>query len=618
MINFLLSAVLSMHVCKHDEFMSKMMARRHILEKNKTKTKEFNIIEDISSKRKPIRVHFDFDYLDEKNPFRCNEVGEIVDVWGEKKICYEYDILDNQKKQVIIESIGNLQNYLSKIIKVRPALVINPYLEFSDFLGPDKDFTDTDFYVAVSSVPYGKNSGIIAQCGSLMDESFPRPFAGNMILNLLYIPKTSQNYDSTDRSFFLTLFHEFSHALGISDLLYPLWEDQNGNRYGDSIMKNCTIDGTNHQVTILHTPILEKYVKERWGIDKFSESCPAGVELENNGGEGTALSHPENRVYYGEVMVGYADDNLVISDLVLLMLQSTGWYDINMSFAEPLSWGHRSTNPDGQKPMKDFPFGIPRKKWPNNYIISTQESMMEKCSYNLRAISQLSNFWYQYVGNPVLDKEKSFYDPDNTNYVGPYFFVDYVPFGPESILCNDANFDYRDKYNNYSDESICMMSSLNEYIDYFNLAPQCYFSECINDELYIYVHGVKKKCSNETTKLKFDGIKGYIQCPDPVFACGIKHHLRSTPEFNFGDEYTSIQPVLPSDCSSRTPIIGPVNDGNLITKRSNKETNLIILGAIIAGIIVIIVVASVIVRCKWKESIREYSEDDNDNKTAMI
>jgi len=65
-----------------------------------------------------------------------------------------------------------------------------------------------------------------------------------------------------------------------------------------------------------------------------------GVELEDEGGSGTAGSHWQQRIYQNEIMTGVSRNNdVVYSNLTLSYLYDTGWYVPNYGAAGQLLWG---------------------------------------------------------------------------------------------------------------------------------------------------------------------------------------------------------------------------------------------------------------------------------------
>lgn len=81
-----------------------------------------------------------------------------------------------------------------------------------------------------------------------------------------------------------------------------------------------------------------------------------GAELEDQGEEGTVLTHWEKRVfevrieivtstnfwvsfYQNEAMTGTHTQNPTISRITLALMEDTGWYRANYSMAQPMTWG---------------------------------------------------------------------------------------------------------------------------------------------------------------------------------------------------------------------------------------------------------------------------------------
>jgi len=70
--------------------------------------------------------------------------------------------------------------------------------------------------------------------------------------------------------------------------------------------------------------------------------CPTleGAELEDQGGDGTALTHWEKRIFQNEAMTGTVNTaQSVYSRLTLALLEDSGWYYPDYSRAQALSWG---------------------------------------------------------------------------------------------------------------------------------------------------------------------------------------------------------------------------------------------------------------------------------------
>ena len=73
---------------------------------------------------------------------------------------------------------------------------------------------------------------------------------------------------------------------------------------------------------------------KHFGCDKLS-----GAELEDQGEEGTALTHWEKRLFENEAMTGTHTQNPIYSRITMALMEDTGWYFPNYTMAEELKWG---------------------------------------------------------------------------------------------------------------------------------------------------------------------------------------------------------------------------------------------------------------------------------------
>lgn len=90
----------------------------------------------------------------------------------------------------------------------------------------------------------------------------------------------------------------------------------------------------NHDIQVMVTPRVRDEARRH-----FNCSTLEGAELENQGGDGTALAHWEKRVFENEGMTGTFSQNSVFSRFTLALMEDTGWYKVDYSMAEPLVWG---------------------------------------------------------------------------------------------------------------------------------------------------------------------------------------------------------------------------------------------------------------------------------------
>ncbi|VDD93296.1 unnamed protein product [Enterobius vermicularis] len=219
-----------------------------------------------------------------------------------------------------------------------------------------------DFLLYVSAVKSERCVGVdtVAYAAHCQQEAiFDRPIAGHV--NLC---PSALSVETHDREVLLsTVKHEILHALGFSAGLYAFFRDENGRprtkrwnpnnkpeslnvergyyNWDSSTIRTIVRDDwwtakgrTLHEVHVMVTPRVRKEAILHFGCKDLE-----GAELENQGGEGTALTHWEKRLFENEAMTGTHTQNPVYSRLTLALLEDSGWYKANYSVAETLHWG---------------------------------------------------------------------------------------------------------------------------------------------------------------------------------------------------------------------------------------------------------------------------------------
>lgn len=87
-------------------------------------------------------------------------------------------------------------------------------------------------------------------------------------------------------------------------------------------------------VEMMVTPKVTAEIRKHFNCTKLE-----GAELEDQGGDGTALTHWEKRVMENEAMTGTHTQSPVFSRITLALMEDSGWYKANYSMASPLKWG---------------------------------------------------------------------------------------------------------------------------------------------------------------------------------------------------------------------------------------------------------------------------------------
>ncbi|CAG9855098.1 unnamed protein product [Phyllotreta striolata] len=221
---------------------------------------------------------------------------------------------------------------------------------------PDFDFV---FYVSAMQTERCNKSLTVAYASHCQQESaLDRPIAGHANL----CPNSISTKRQELEIHLATVKHEILHALGFSMSLYAFYRDADGNplterspetgkpplnetlqtyQWSDKVIK--TFVRPNWLVKSGYLPrevqmVVTKNVA-REARSYFNCSELEGAELEDQGEDGTALTHWEKRVFENEAMTGTHTQNPIISRITLALLEDTGWYIANYSMAEDMSWG---------------------------------------------------------------------------------------------------------------------------------------------------------------------------------------------------------------------------------------------------------------------------------------
>uniref|UniRef100_A0A158P6U1 Leishmanolysin-like peptidase n=1 Tax=Angiostrongylus cantonensis TaxID=6313 RepID=A0A158P6U1_ANGCA len=224
-------------------------------------------------------------------------------------------------------------------------------------------YRDADFVLYVTAISTKRCDSVdtLAYAAHCQQEAvLDRPVAGHVNL----CPSALSTHRHDREILLSTVKHEILHALGFSVGLYAFFRDEHGkprtkrNRYGKPISLNKELGyydwdrstittvlrqdwwtGNGRVVHPVHMVVTPRVVDE--ARRHFACDSLEGAELENQGGDGTALTHWEKRVFENEAMTGTHTQNPVYSRVTLALLEDSGWYKSNYEKAEELHWGRK-------------------------------------------------------------------------------------------------------------------------------------------------------------------------------------------------------------------------------------------------------------------------------------
>eukprot|EP00793_Prasinoderma_coloniale_P000617 PRCOL_00003766-RA len=217
---------------------------------------------------------------------------------------------------------------------------------------------NTDIVVYVTARDTGICGGSIAQAGMCaQDPVTDRPVAGNINFCPCEL-KTRSMVDAGEGGMHSgvwaeerrlqvgTTVHELVHVLGISANLFPYWRDANNggaprverNAFGQPLENDAAALSTLGRVEVrdsvpvlrsLATPALVAAARAQTSCAEVTE-----VELEDEGGAGSALSHFEMKHYYGELMTAQGDRVQLLTGMSAGALEDSGWYVVDDAVKE--------------------------------------------------------------------------------------------------------------------------------------------------------------------------------------------------------------------------------------------------------------------------------------------
>merc|ERR1711939_1157985 len=313
------------------------------------------------------------------------------------------------------------------------------------------------------------------------------------------------------------LAHEISHTLGWQYRHFLSFRDEHGKiRTNPILAKQSHKSLLGKHVVMLRTPAITKYVREYFGCDELD-----GLELEDQGGPSSKLSHPEKRIYPESYMAPSLElkSNYVIDALTLTVFQDSGWYQVkNLDQAGRLSFGRGMgcrvprlrCNNWGAKASKKGMFCwkmLTGRTDEFDLCVGHSKQALGYC--NLMRHSQPVPSEFRYFGDPTV--------------AGSYVDPDYCPRATERRFsdCTDLNNVGKSFMGNsragskVSAESRCFVSSLTKATKSSAHLQTCYQRTCKAHALEIRVgeHTVSCPRKKHATTVTVEGYHGHIVCP---------------------------------------------------------------------------------------------------------
>ena len=354
-----------------------------------------------------------------------------------------------------------------------------------------------------------------------------QPYVGFVKINrnIDYSKPNSQIY------FESILAHEFTHILGFSIQFFQEKLEIIEKADSDNIMRRY-----------LNSPKLLEVAKKYYNCDSIE-----GVELENEGGTGTAGSHWEARILLGEYMNGYAyTEEQVISEFTLAVLEDLGYYQANYYTGGLMQFGRNKGCEFLYNKCVDKATHKINETFENEFFdtISGFKSIEASCSSGRQ--SRAYKAWYQasdlpelyqyFLNTEIVGYQPADYCPvfqkfteeeELSYFAGHCSIVRSLGYGTQIQYGNSINptsgnlLDYTGE--SFTEHSFCYLSSLSTNNEISKVVrANCYETFCSDRSLTLKIFDDYIVCPRAGGKIKVKGYSGYLLCPDYNLICSGK------------------------------------------------------------------------------------------------
>ena len=379
--------------------------------------------------------------------------------------------------------------------------------------------------------------GVLASAMPLiLYQSTNRPIVG-----LLTVSRSESFYSYTHiKEYFSTVFlHELTHALGFLESMFPYFPQGI-----DKLLKKMEIRGK-QRTLIISSKVIGK------AKQFFNCNSLVGLELEDQGGPGSSISHWEQRILLGDYMgaVIYQEE-MAISEFTLALLEDSGWYRPKYYTGGLFRFGKNQ----GCEFIDNECLDNNLKTQFKNEFFDYSNAWTGSCSTGRqsRTYATISNYNYKSI-DPLYYRIKvsndfapggSIYTADfcptngqRYDEVGYNYFYGSCKYGSTNFgsyvfYINPETGFYENGHPNsalpnlgekISDQSFCIMTNIvpkGQYKIYNSVFhPMCYPTYCSSKSLTIQINELYVVCPREGGNIKVEGYDGYISCPDYNLIC---------------------------------------------------------------------------------------------------
>ena len=505
--------------------------------------KEQNINLNLSSKEFfPVRIFLDLTFLN----LQKNDISDSVMLNN-----FEVMLLALNQSVKAISEILKVERYEKNYFKdALNSTILFEKVDIWDEALNDSNYIHANYdYVLFAKLSDFEDSNInmLTEPFSLANDTH-RPIIGIIKINKLLLIENKDNLEEFLKNIF---FHELFHAFGFLRSAFKYFPG------GENASIFTEIGTGGIERTYVKTEKVLNFAKKYFGCDNIK-----GVELENQGKDGSKNNHWESRILLGELMTSEVyEDEMVLSEFTLALMEDSGWYKVNYYTGGLMRFGKNR----GCEFLNSYCLNGNKTEFPNEYYdIDLNNLNHPTCSTG--RLSRSYNFLKDYDLS-TIDDYKNLLPYIKDLYKGGYVpAADYCPvsysFKPDEESkngyfignCKYGNDNYGDKiryinittkqesYGNYNgklskdfgekydNNSFCMMNNLvpnyisNNSFDNLNIFgsvfhPMCFPSFCSSRSLTIQIYDQFVVCPRQGGNIIVEGYTGYLYCPDYNLIC---------------------------------------------------------------------------------------------------
>jgi len=424
---------------------------------------------------------------------KLQEGGRVLADYPNVRMTADYEALNSApaayKTYMETQLIPAVLDYYQAALKVKYPLTKKVTISSSTVCGlptPSilKKGVSTDYIILLDSTLDEEGSWVAESYSCYLSSSSKRPYIAKTVFNRALLKDASNNVLLHEKNTYLML-HEMLHTLGFSKSLYKYFLDVNGNLMTNHI-KTVNLLGADRMV--LDVPSLTERARNFFGCSNLE-----GIFLEDDGSSASYGSHLERRQFVNEHMTSGLIYTQRISEFSLGLLEATGWYLPDYSYAEPYWHGQGK----GCGFIRD----------------QCSSSKFDWEGYGYCSGSSFDCGTYGLGGGKCTSDSKS----DNCKYIKPD-----INYHCENLdAANHVRLPSLQTFGREVD-SKCFSGTLSSTSSSASTTSFCFKYNCtgsgLSTKLQVNIGTKTITCSKEG-KVSVSGYKGTINCPDPLTFC---------------------------------------------------------------------------------------------------